>query len=301
MEEGLEGHGAHIPQHSSGASSECGGGLHKDKVSHGVGRARSRFALEVDTQEAEMQQHIQVSAVRGALEAAERDERMAESSVAESFQAEVLEVECEKATGTRSLATSRMQAECEAEVADLVGEHIRLMEEAKIGREEVERWQEELLALQSHRPHNLLDSPLDWTADIWSSRMQRFGLEGGGAVCFKVARNGSLYRRTYWLEHGYLCANGRLFSNRPVSELIGIYKGSASAAFNKLRATTLMSSSPTKWQSILPGGSLHREVCCVVTLTDCSLSMLFDNAVDRDAFAETLACYAQQFPLSRKE
>merc|ERR1712118_205066 len=125
---------------------------------------------------------------------------------------------------------------------------------------------EQRLARMGRGADNLLDSPVAPThpAEVWAERHARLGTEG--IRCLKVARSGALYRRTFWVSGGGLRTDGHLFRGRGLLELTGVYKAAASSAFARLGS----------WSNAADQGA-----CCVLTMPDHCLSLVFDTRSDR--------------------
>merc|ERR1712194_420339 len=132
---------------------------------------------------------------------------------------------------------------------------------------------------------------------VWNMRLQK--LTNSGVVCAKIARNGTSARRTFWLMSGCLHTNGRRFTTRPLDELTGVYKGSISQEFQKMKSSTSGFSVLRRLSSrgSVQGPSsqaIEQEPSCVLTMLDRSISLMFDQLSDRDEFVETTTWYAQR-------
>lgn len=168
-----------------------------------------------------------------------------------------------------------------------------------------------LLLVQVHgmrdesSPENLLMSPLNerHALEQWEMRLQKLVK---GYTVDKVARNGRLYQRQFWLAGGSLRTNGRFSSGVDLKEVIGIFRGAVSQEFIRLR--TQAAKPPRKSGSGLLrmsfGGSSPDPVqhadpdeagVVLIATGSRSFSLLFRRgAAERDEFAETVAWGVQR-------
>ena len=102
-------------------------------------------------------------------------------------------------------------------------------------------------------PQNMLYSSLSEKHSLgdWEVILQK--LVAGYSV-IKVARNGKLYERNFWLAGGSLRTNGRFSSGVDLRQLTGVFRGAVSQEFLRLKKA---SAAPRKSTSTL-GSSLLR-------------------------------------------
>lgn len=150
-------------------------------------------------------------------------------------------------------------------------------------------------------PQNMLYSSLTekHTLQEWEGMLQK--LVSGYSV-IKVARNGKLYERNFWLAGGSLRTNGRFSSGVDLRQLTGVFRGAVSQEFLRLRRADRQSSQPRKSSSSL-GSSLYRTLVAskpplehpdpeeagvvIIATGGRSFSLLFPaGRHERDEFAE---------------
>lgn len=157
-------------------------------------------------------------------------------------------------------------------------------------------------------PQNMLYSSLTdkHSLEQWEVMLQKLA---SGYSVIKVARNGKLYQRNFWLAGGSLRTNGRFSSGVDLRQLTGVFQGAVSQEFIKLRKGG--PSAPRKSTSSI-GSSLLRtfganqkapiehpdpeEAGVVIIATGGrSFSLLFaGGSLERDGFAESITFAVQR-------
>lgn len=156
-------------------------------------------------------------------------------------------------------------------------------------------------------PENLLYQSLveRHTLEQWEAQLEK--LVSGYSV-MKVARNGKLYNRSFWLAGGSLRTNGRFNSGIDLRHLTGVFCGAVSQEFIKLRR---QEREPPKKSGSLAGGLLRTFVASkpmtqehpdpeeagvvIIATGGRSFSLLFlGGAAERDEFAETITWCVQR-------
>lgn len=158
-------------------------------------------------------------------------------------------------------------------------------------------------------PQNMLYSSLTekHSLEDWEMMLQKLA---SGYSVIKVARNGKLYQRNFWLAGGSLRTNGRFSSGIDLRQLTGVFRGAVSQEFIKLRKAS--APAPRKSTSSI-GSSLLRtfgastqkvplehpdpeEAGVVIIATGGrSFSLLFPGgSSERDGFAESTTFAVQR-------
>lgn len=158
-------------------------------------------------------------------------------------------------------------------------------------------------------PQNMLYSSLTekHSLEDWEMMLQKLA---SGYSVIKVARNGKLYQRNFWLAGGSLRTNGRFSSGVDLRQLTGVFRGAVSQEFIKLRKAS--APAPRKSTSSI-GSSLLRtfgatnqkvplehpdpeEAGVVIIATGGrSFSLLFPGgSSERDGFAESTTFAVQR-------
>jgi len=156
-------------------------------------------------------------------------------------------------------------------------------------------------------PENLLYTPLTerHTLEEWENLLQK--LVSGYSV-IKVARNGKLYNRSFWLAGGSLRTNGRFNSGIDLRHLTGIFCGAVSQEFIRLRR---QARDPPRKSGSLTTGILRTFVASkpvpqdhpdpedagvvIIATGGRSFSLLFEGgSAERTEFAETTTWCVQR-------